>query len=96
MITRATGSEPYFVGKPNPMMFRIAMNRIEAHSESTVMIGDRMDTDVKSGLEAGLRTVLVLTGSTRPQDVERYPYRPSRIVDSIADVVELVSSLAPL
>jgi NagD protein len=60
------------------------------------MIGDRMDTDVKSGLEAGLRTVLVLTGSTRPQDVERYPYRPSRIVDSIADVVELVSSLAPL
>jgi NagD protein len=77
-------------------MMRSALNRIQAHSETTVMIGDRMDTDVKSGLEAGLRTVLVLTGSTRPQDVERYPYRPSRIVDSIADVVELVSSLAPL
>ena len=72
------------------------LNRLEAHSETTVMIGDRMDTDIKSGLEAGLRTVLVLTGSTRPEDVERYPYRPSRIVDSIADVVELVSSLAPL
>jgi NagD protein len=96
MVSRATGVEPYFVGKPNPLMMRSALNRIQAHSETTVMIGDRMDTDVKSGLEAGLRTVLVLTGSTRPQDVERYPYRPSRIVDSIADVVELVSSLAPL
>ena len=96
MVSRATGVEPYFVGKPNPLMMRSALNRIQAHSETTVMIGDRMDTDVKSGLEAGLRTVLVLTGSTRPQDVERYPYRPSRIVDSIADVVELVSSLASL
>jgi NagD protein len=90
MITKATGAEPYFVGKPNPMMFRSAMNRIEAHSESTVMVGDRMDTDVVAGIEAGLETILVLTGSTRPADVGRFPFRPSRICDSIADVVSLI------
>jgi NagD protein len=90
MITKATGAEPYFVGKPNPMMFRSAMNRIEAHSESTIMIGDRMDTDVVAGIEAGLETILVLTGSTRPGDVTRFPFRPSRICESIADVIDLV------
>jgi NagD protein len=90
MITKATGAEPYFVGKPNPMMFRSAMNRIEAHSESTVMIGDRMDTDVVAGIEAGLDTILVLTGSTTAADVARFPFRPGRVLDSIADVVDLV------
>jgi NagD protein len=90
MITRATGAEPYFVGKPNPMMFRSAMNRIEAHSESTMMVGDRMDTDVVAGIEAGLETVLVLSGSTAAADVARFPFRPSRICDSIADVIELI------
>jgi NagD protein len=49
--------EPYFVGKPNPMMFRSALNRIEAHSENTCMVGDRMDTDVVAGIEAGLETI---------------------------------------
>jgi NagD protein len=90
MITRATGAEPYFVGKPNPMMFRSAMNRISAHSESTTMVGDRMDTDVVAGIEAGLETILVLTGSTRSSDVGRFPFRPSKVLDSIADVVEMV------
>ena len=90
LISRATGAQPYVIGKPNPMMFRSAMNRIDAHSESTAMIGDRMDTDVVAGIEAGLRTYLVLTGSTRREDVERYPYRPSTIVPSIADLVDLV------
>ena len=90
MITRATGAEPYFVGKPNPMMFRSAMNRIEAHSESTVMVGDRMDTDVVAGIEAGLETILVLSGSTAAADVSRFPFRPGRILDSIADVIDLV------
>ncbi|MEU2347594.1 HAD-IIA family hydrolase [Modestobacter sp. NPDC049651] len=90
MITRATGMEPYFVGKPNPMMFRSAMNRIEAHSESTTMIGDRMDTDVVAGIEAGLDTILVLSGSTKAGEISRFPFRPSRVCDSIADVIELV------
>ena len=90
MITKATGREPYFVGKPNPMMFRSALNRIEAHSESTMMVGDRMDTDVVAGIEAGLETILVLTGSTTVADIEKYPFRPSRVLDSIADCIELV------
>ncbi|SCX52319.1 NagD protein [Klenkia marina] len=90
LITKATGAEPYFVGKPNPMMFRSALNRIDGHSESTTMVGDRMDTDIVAGIEAGLETVLVLTGSTRAADVTRFPFRPGRVVDSIADVIDLV------
>ncbi|RZS62382.1 HAD-IIA family hydrolase [Xylanimonas ulmi] len=90
LITAATGRKPYYVGKPNPMMFRSALNRIDAHSEVTAMIGDRMDTDVVAGIEAGLATFLVLTGSTRTEDVNKYPFRPSRVVDSIADLIELV------
>ena len=90
MITAATGRKPYFVGKPNPMMFRSALNRIDAHSESTAMIGDRMDTDIVAGIEAGLQTFLVLTGSTKAHEVDRFPFRPSHVVDSIADLVERV------
>jgi NagD protein len=90
LITKATGVDPYFVGKPNPMMFRSAMNRIHAHSESTMMVGDRMDTDVVAGIEAGLDTILVLTGSTRAEQVDRFPFRPGRILDSIADAIELI------
>jgi NagD protein len=90
LITKATGREPYFVGKPNPMMFRSALNRIEAHSENTFMVGDRMDTDVVAGIEAGLETILVLTGSTSLADIDRYPFRPSRVLDSIADAIELI------
>jgi NagD protein len=78
MITKATGVQPYFVGKPNPMMMRSALNQIGAHSNSAAMIGDRMDTDVLCGLEAGLHTILVLTGIATKADVERFPYRPSR------------------
>ena len=88
LISRATGVAPYFVGKPNPLMIRSALNAIDAHSENTAMIGDRMDTDIVAGLEAGLETVLVLTGVTEREDTERHPYRPSRIVDSIAELIE--------
>ncbi len=88
MITKATGVEPYFVGKPNPLMMRSALNTVQGHSESTVMIGDRMDTDVISGIEAGLETVLVLSGVTKKADIERFPYRPSRVVDSVADLTD--------
>jgi NagD protein len=88
LISRATGVDPYYVGKPNPLMMRSALNAIEAHSETTAMIGDRMDTDIVAGLEAGLETVLVLSGVTTPGEVEAYSYRPSRIVDSVADLVD--------
>jgi NagD protein len=94
LITRATGVDPYFVGKPNPLMMRSALNAIDAHSETTVMIGDRMDTDVIAGLEAGMDTVLVLTGVTSRLQAERFPYRASRVVDSIADLLDEVTDPA--
>src|SRR3954467_6800942 len=88
LISRATGVDPYYVGKPNPLMMREALRAIDAHSEDTTMVGDRMDTDVIAGIEAGMRTVLVLTGITTRELAERFPYRPSLIVDSIADLLD--------
>ncbi len=91
LISRATGVDPYFVGKPNPLMMRSALNRIDAHSETAAMIGDRMDTDIVSGLEAGMETILVLTGVTTREAAGRFPYRASRIVESVADLVDELS-----
>jgi NagD protein len=90
LISRATGVEPYYVGKPNPLMMRSALNAIDAHSETTAMIGDRMDTDIVSGLEAGLETILVLTGVTQRAEAESHPFVPSRIVESVADLLPLL------
>ncbi|MER5729464.1 HAD-IIA family hydrolase [Streptomyces sp. NPDC002138] len=90
LITKATGKQPYFAGKPNPLMMRTGLNAIGAHSETSAMIGDRMDTDVLAGLEAGMQTFLVLTGLTSEADTEKFPYRPTRTVPSIADLVDLV------
>jgi NagD protein len=87
LISRATGIEPYFVGKPNPLMMRSALNTLNAHSEQTAMVGDRMDTDIVTGIEAGLETILVLTGITDRAEAEGSPYRPHRIVDSVADLI---------
>jgi NagD protein len=87
LVSRATGVDPYYVGKPNPLMMRSALNALDAHSESTAMIGDRMDTDIVAGLEAGLETILVLTGLSSEQDAERHPYRPSRVVESVGELV---------
>ena len=86
LISKATGVKPYYVGKPNPLMMRSALRAIGAHSETTVMIGDRMDTDIVAGLEAGLETVLVLTGISTRADAERFAYKPTRIVQSVADL----------
>jgi NagD protein len=86
LISRATGVAPYFVGKPNPLMMRSALNAIDAHSETAAMIGDRMDTDIVSGLEAGMETILVLSGVTTREDAQRYPYRASQVVESVADL----------
>jgi NagD protein len=88
MITRATNRDAYFIGKPNPVMMRAGLNRIGAHSETSTMVGDRMDTDIVCGLEAGMQSILVLTGSTHSDDVDRYPFRPSRVVASVADLID--------
>jgi len=90
MISRASGVKPYYVGKPNPLMMRSALRAIDAHSESTIMIGDRMETDVVSGIEAGMRTVLVLTGSTDRATAETFPFRPTRICESVADLIDAI------
>ena len=90
MIKHATKRDPYFVGKPNPVMIRHGLNRIGAHSEETAMVGDRMDTDILAGMESGLRTHLVLTGSTKREEIETFPFRPGSVHDSIQDVIDLV------
>ena len=91
LIRHATGVDPYFVGKPNPLMMRSALNALDAHSETAAMIGDRMDTDIVSGLEAGMETILVLTGVTTRAEAERQPYRASRVIESVADLVDELS-----
>ncbi len=86
LIERATGVAPYFIGKPNPLMMRSALNYLDVHSEDTTMVGDRMDTDIIAGIEAGMETLLVLTGITRQGDIERFPYRPTRVLPSVAAI----------
>jgi NagD protein len=86
LIERASGVSPMFIGKPNPLMMRTALNYLGVHSENTVMIGDRMDTDIIAGVETGLETVLVLSGVTRREQVDRYPYQPTHIIGSVAEI----------
>ena len=94
LISAATGVQPYYIGKPNPLMIRSALRQIGAHSESTVMIGDRMDTDIVTGLEAGLETILVLTGITEGEEhAQRFSYLPTRIVGSVADLIDEIQPL---
>lgn len=86
LIEAVTGVKPYFIGKPNPLMMRSALRFLGTHSEDTVMVGDRMDTDVVAGMESGMETILVLTGVTREEDVSKFPYRPTKILPSVADI----------
>lgn len=86
LIQSVTGTAPYFIGKPNPLMIRTALRRLGEHSENAIMVGDRMDTDILIGIESGLETVLVLTGVTTREMLARFPYRPARVVDSVADL----------
>lgn len=86
LIEAATGVKPYFIGKPNPLMMRSALRFLGAHSEDTVMVGDRMDTDVVAGMESGMETILVFTGVTCEADVAKWPYRPTRIAPSVAEI----------
>jgi NagD protein len=87
LVQTATGVAPFFVGKPNPLLMRTALNYLGAHSEETVMIGDRMDTDIVAGVSSGLATILVLTGVTQRREIDRFPYQPAFVVDSIGDVL---------
>lgn len=86
LIEKASGKKAFYVGKPNPLMMRSAINFLGVHSEDTIMVGDRMDTDIAAGVQSGMDTILVLSGLTRREDVERYPYLPTHILESVADI----------
>lgn len=88
LVERATGVAPYVVGKPNAVMIRDALTMLQAHSADTVFIGDRMDTDVRAGTEAGIPTILVLSGVATADDLIGSPYQPTRVVDSIAYLID--------
>lgn len=82
-IERITGKRPFYIGKPSPWILRAALNEMGAHSEETVIIGDNMSTDILAGVQAGMETWLVLTGVTRESDLDRFPYRPNRILHGL-------------
>jgi NagD protein len=86
LIEKACGKSPFFIGKPNPLMMRAALNYLGVHSENTVMVGDRMDTDIIAGIESGMETILVLTGMTREKEISRYPYQPRMVVPSVGEI----------
>lgn len=86
LIEKATGQSPFFIGKPNPLMMRDALNYLGVHSIHTVVVGDRMDTDVVAGIMSGMETTLVLSGVSTRENIMAYPYRPTNIVESIADI----------
>jgi len=82
-LEAATGKKPFVVGKPNALMMLIARQQLGAHSSQTVMIGDRMDTDIVAGLEAGMTTCLMLSGVTRREDLDQFAYRPDHVFDHV-------------
>jgi NagD protein len=85
-IQLATGKQPYFVGKPNPLMMRIALQKLGDHSANTFMVGDRMDTDIVAGMESGMRTILVLSGVTQREELDLYPYRPTHVYANVGEI----------
>ena len=90
-IEMATGKKAYFCGKPNPLMMRTGLKLIGCHSAEAVMVGDRMDTDVISGLESGMSTVLVLSGVSTKDTLKTYAYRPSMVLDGVGDIVRIAN-----
>ena len=91
-IERATGTQAYFCGKPNPLMMRTGLNLLDCHSAEAVMVGDRMDTDVISGMESGMSTVLVLSGVSTRDTLKTYAYRPTMVLNGVGDIVTLAAA----
>ena len=87
-IEIATGKKAYFVGKPNPLMLRHGLKTMGCHSADIAFIGDRMDTDIIAGIESNIDTVLVLSGVTSIEDIDRFPYRPKHIINGVGDIVK--------
>ena len=87
-IEMATGKKAYFVGKPNPLMLRHGLKKLNCHSQDIAFVGDRMDTDIIAGIESNVDTVLVLSGVTDKETIDLYPYRPQYIFDGVGDIVK--------
>ncbi len=87
-IEIATGKKAYFVGKPNPLMLRHGLQKLDCHSHEIAFIGDRMDTDIIAGIESNVDTVLVLSGVTKLEDIDNFPYRPQYILDGVKNIVK--------
>jgi NagD protein len=85
-IELATGQKAYFVGKPNPMMMRHALRHLGCRREDTAIIGDRMDTDIIAGINSDIDTVLVLSGVTSREDLQRFAYHPRYILKGVIDI----------
>src|SRR5207244_3783873 len=96
MLEAASGLRAFSVGKPSPVMLRAARKELGLASDQTVVIGDTMDTDILGGVQLGCRTILVLSGGTRREDLVRYAYRPDKVVESIAELshAQLVEDFA--
>jgi NagD protein len=88
LLEAASGKKAYYLGKPNPFMFLMARQRLGLHTQETIMIGDTMETDIRGAVEIGIQAYLVLTGSTQREEIVRYPYQPTRVLNSIADLLE--------
>ena len=88
-IEIATGKKAYFCGKPNPLMMRTGLKLLKCHSSEAVMIGDRMDTDIISGLESGMSTALVLSGMSTKETIKTYAYQPTVVLNGVGDIVKL-------
>ena len=86
LIESASGMKPFFVGKPNPLMMRTALKHLGVHSEDAIMVGDRMDTDIIAGVQSGLETILVMSGVSTRESIRQFPYQPTRIVESVAEI----------
>lgn len=86
LLEAATGVKPFFTGKPNPLMIRTALNYLGVHSDGSVMVGDRMDTDIISGVQNAMETILVLSGITKEEAIDKYPYRPTYVLKSVAEI----------
>jgi NagD protein len=89
LLETAVQSKAFSVGKPSPFMMRAARKRLQLRTEETIMVGDTMETDIRGAVEVGFHSVLVLTGNTRREDLARYPYRPTVVVDSIGDLMAM-------
>ena len=87
-IEMATGKKAYFCGKPNPLMLRHGLKKLSCHSEEIAFIGDRMDTDIIAGIESNVDTILVLSGVTAREDIDKFPYRPKFIFDGVGDILK--------